>query len=203
MQCPIDQSNMEKVTLDSKYGSKITIDQCNVCGGVWFDDSELYLAKESESQKIKDVTSLNKDRFKQDSQINFNELRCPKDGNILIRYKDTFLPEKIFIMRCPCCNGLWLDKAEFAEFQTYRSDIADVSSIKEQDREFEYEMNKYLNQYSKESKYETLGKVGSFFSNPIKGGLGNNSIYRGVRNTIITIVVLVIVRLLLFFLFQI
>ena len=52
MICPNDNIEMHQVRIESYYGQPIFLEQCENCGGIWFDESELYRAKQGEANKI-------------------------------------------------------------------------------------------------------------------------------------------------------
>lgn len=196
MECPVDQSNMEIVSFSTHYSSQVFVDQCSVCGGIWFDDSELYVIKNGEAKKTKDI-DIN--ILKNNTLINDDNLLCPKDNTKLIRYNDILLPKDIIIERCSVCNGLWLNRAEFIEFQEHR--VISNENNKEKDAELEKEMKNYLNYYSEIDTYNKIGQAGKFLSAPVGYHYSEPTLDSGSANkvayiifTIIKIIFLILLR---------
>lgn len=98
------------IELKTKEIGKTTVDECQKCKGIWFDEDEL--------RKVKDFTDsdLNwldfeiwkhEDRFK----LKESSVKCPncKINTKAIDYGET----SIEIDYCTSCKGVWLDKGEF------------------------------------------------------------------------------------------
>lgn len=85
----------------------LEVDQCFVCGGVWFDKSELdkYLTEHMHAVDSPSVgTELNK-AF--DHKIG----DCPRCQRPLVK-KPFSLDSRVTIDSCEQCHGVWLDAAE-------------------------------------------------------------------------------------------
>ena len=52
MNCPNDNTPMHQVQITANYGQPLFLDQCDCCGGIWFDESELYRARQGEADKV-------------------------------------------------------------------------------------------------------------------------------------------------------
>ena len=85
----------------------LEVDQCFVCGGVWFDKGELdkYV---SEKITIIDSPSLGK---AMDQELNEKEGKCPRCKEVL--KKEPYKNEATIILDvCGKCGGFWLDSTE-------------------------------------------------------------------------------------------
>lgn len=165
MQCPVDNSKLKKVLLLSHYNAQVFVDQCGICGGVWFDESELFMVKKGQEDKLKYIDSKS---FKEISHIKDKDFLCPKDKHKMVPYKDSLLPKEIVIKRCPYCSGLWLNRADFADYQNHRSDLFDKIEGQERDRKLDHQMGKYLDSYSQSDMYNQIGEMGKFLSTPVR-----------------------------------
>jgi Zn-finger nucleic acid-binding protein len=115
--CPNDAFELRQVTVTSHYGQPVTLDQCPGCGGIWFDESELFRARQGEAEKI---DPLDFGALKSPAKIKEAPLCCPRDGAALFRFEDKHFPDSVFVVRCPSCHGIWLNQGEFTKFQKYR-----------------------------------------------------------------------------------
>jgi len=59
MLCPNDNAMMHQTAVPSHYGQKVIIDQCEDCGGLWFDAFELYKIKQGSDERIEELDSDN------------------------------------------------------------------------------------------------------------------------------------------------
>lgn len=114
MKCPNCKNELKKVQSESACkGLEINIDQCFVCGGIWFDQYELYQIPAKEAYKI---DQLDKKAFDKETKIK-DVLYCPKDEFKLVSLKDSNLPKKIDMERCNKCGGIWLNRGNFTAFK--------------------------------------------------------------------------------------
>lgn len=99
----------------------VHIDECDSCGGMWFDRDELRRAKDNQD---KDLQWLDFDLFEDDrnkySGISSNRL-CPKDHAKLI--SKSYAESKVQIDICEKCQGVWLDKTELKKIIKYLENI--------------------------------------------------------------------------------
>ncbi len=105
MKCPKCANELTVVKLGD-----VEVEECKRCAGIWFDEDELRLAKDS---KDDDLRWMDFDLWKDTDQFEINEDSsfCPKCGNVMfeVKYGDT----DVTIDSCPQCKGIWLDKDEF------------------------------------------------------------------------------------------
>jgi Zn-finger nucleic acid-binding protein len=120
MLCPNDRTEMHEVKIVSHYGRPIIVDQCEGCGGIWFDESELFRAKQGEAEKI-DV--LNTEILRAPSTIENSSLICPRDQTAMNRFTDKYFPQDIVLVRCPSCHGFWLNRGTFTKYQQFRQKL--------------------------------------------------------------------------------
>ena len=74
------------------------------------EKEEEYFARQ-EYERLRDVECEKKEKMAEEERANLQELhfmKCPKCGSDLVTvdYRD------MKIDRCPCCEGVWLDKGE-------------------------------------------------------------------------------------------
>ena len=105
MKCPNNHESWQELKIGSTK-----VDRCFECEGLWFDQDELRLAKDSEDNYLKwfdfDLWSREKEFQTQPSSR-----LCPKDQTPM--YKVNYQGSVIEIDTCKQCLGIWLDKDEF------------------------------------------------------------------------------------------
>jgi len=163
MFCPNEKARMRQVGVPSHYGQQVIIDQCEGCGGIWFDAFELFKVKLGEAQGIE---SLDSDRLRAPSGIDNPRLLCSRDRTALVQYKDPNFPSELILMRCPKCQGFWLNRGEFTRYQETRREMMLPKEKTLDDQKLGEEVKRML-QLSRDSmSTESLGKLGAFLSSP-------------------------------------
>jgi Zn-finger nucleic acid-binding protein len=104
MLCPKDKVEMVQHDLEG-----VLIDECLLCGGIWFDQGELDAAKdalEPDTNWIEVELWRDEDRF----NLSLSDKECPKDSNNLVclKYGDA----EVEVEYCLKCRGIWLDQGE-------------------------------------------------------------------------------------------
>ena len=92
------------------------VDYCPQCGGIWFDEGELRLAKDIKDENLKwlDVDLWNDEKkFK----VSKGKKICPVDR--LPLYEVEYGDSGIKVDVCNICKGIWLDKGEFNKIINY------------------------------------------------------------------------------------
>jgi Zn-finger nucleic acid-binding protein len=164
MICPNDKAEMHQVKVESHYGQPIIIEQCNKCGGLWFDKFELHRIKLGESEKIEVLDSEN---LWTPSSIQGFELTCPKDQAKLARFSDPYFPKDIIVERCPVCDGFWLNRGEFTKYQKARQEMKTPKEKSVEETKFKKDVREILAAYQDEGNTSTLGRLGKFLSTPL------------------------------------
>lgn len=164
MICPNDNIGMHQVMIESHYGQSIIVDQCKGCGGIWFDDSELYRTKQGEAGRIE---LLDSESLRTSYQIKKAKFLCPKDQSKLIRFNDAYFPKGIIVERCVVCDGFWLNRGEFVKYQKARKELQRPREKTIEDKKFEKSIEKILALHSSRSATDVLGRLGEFLSTPI------------------------------------
>ena len=201
MLCPGDNTVMHPVAVPSHYGQKVVIDQCGGCGGLWFDAFELYQVKQGSDELIGE---LNADGLRESSAIEQAFLRCPRDQSTLFQFDDPRFPKSIILMRCPTCQGFWLNRGEFAKYQQARQNLNSPREKKRADERLDAEVKQLLASHQAGNRDDVLGKVGSFLSTPVgtnvAGSFGAGQRLDSGRNHLDTIlnVVTLLLRLFIF-----
>jgi Zn-finger nucleic acid-binding protein len=108
---------MREVKILSQYGGPIYVDQCQKCGGIWFDESDLFRANQGEAEKIEE---LNTEILRSPSAMENSTLFCPRDGGAMHRFTDRYFPQDIVLARCQLCHGVWLNRGMFTKYQQFR-----------------------------------------------------------------------------------
>ncbi len=164
MLCPNDNIEMKQVKIESHYGQPIILEQCKRCGGIWFDESELFRAKHGEAEKIE---LLDNEILRTPSFMEKALLTCPRDNSELVRFDDRYFPKGIILLRCPSCKGIWLNRGDFTRFQEVRREMQIARTSSKDDETIKKEIEKILAVHKDGGNTETLLNIGRFLSTPI------------------------------------
>jgi Zn-finger nucleic acid-binding protein len=164
MKCPNDNTDMCQAKIEGHYGQPILLEQCKECGGIWFDETELFSARNGEAEKIELFDS--KSLWTPTIMVK-QTLRCPLDKSELFRFKDRYFLKGIILERCPSCNGIWLNRGDFTKFQQSRQELKRPKEKCSEDKKLEEDIKSILASYSGETAGNTLEKLGTFLSTPI------------------------------------
>ncbi len=115
--CPGCGGELREVYAEAHYGRYLSLDQCQDCGGIWFDRWELYYLKEDEANRLDLV-----DKGRLLSHLTFRKGAglCPACEIDLKPFHDLNLPEDANIERCPQCSGLWLNRGELRRYEDHK-----------------------------------------------------------------------------------
>lgn len=123
----------------------LKIEECNSCGGMWFDRDELRRAKDNQDADLQwldfELFEDKKEKYVERPGKKF----CPKDNAKLV--SKNYAESKVSIDVCEMCQGVWLDKAEFKKIIKYLENIV---------------TSKPANEYAK----ETLKEFEEIFTGP-------------------------------------
>jgi Zn-finger nucleic acid-binding protein len=161
MICPNENAEMHQVVVHSHYGQPISLEQCDKCGGIWFDESELYSVKIGEAEKIE---GLNSALLQDSTAITNSKLVCPKDGTELHQFTDRYFPQSIILVRCPVCNGFWLNRGEFTKYQKARQELQHPKEKTSEDKKFEEKVQQLLELHRSGKSSDTLKNLANFLS---------------------------------------
>jgi Zn-finger nucleic acid-binding protein len=166
MKCPNDSCEMHQVQSTANYGLPLFLDQCETCGGIWFDESELYRAKQGEAEKI---DLLDTYILSASTPVESKVHLCPRDGAQLCRFNDANFPKDIFVERCPSCNGFWLNRGEFTKFQHARQAMLTPKEPTEADKKLQEQIQSILADQKNGDNESVLNKLNAFLSQPVDG----------------------------------
>jgi len=164
MICPNDNAEMHQVKILANYGQPLFLDQCEKCGGIWFDESELYRAKQEEAEKI---DSLDADIFKAATTVDNSVHNCPKDGARLFHFTDRNFPAGIIVERCPVCDGFWLNRGEFTKFQYARQEFLRPKEPSPEDKKLQEDVEIILADHRNQVNNDVLSRLGKFLTAPV------------------------------------
>jgi len=131
--CPECESEMKEVALQTSFGTFVKLDQCQRCGGIWFDAWELYALGSSPDYKQLNRPDIDKLWKKYPSGGKF---LCPRCGIPLTRIQDRNLPEEINLRRCNFCGGIWLNYLDFKIYQEWRNEKTVKNAIEREVERF-------------------------------------------------------------------
>ncbi|MDQ5938485.1 MAG: hypothetical protein QG603_635 [Patescibacteria group bacterium] len=190
--CPACLLPMRLVETKRHYqdSAPIIVDQCLNCGGIWFDDGELFAIRHGEAEKIEEIDYK---ILKEVSLISNKPLSCPRDKSELTILQDQFFPQDVKVEICKKCYGFWFNRGEFVDFQKKRK--AMISNPKKiDDPEFDKMIRDYLELHSESKKYDLIGSIGRVLSsnayqesNPIRPASDTDQKVRSVVNVLINL----------------
>ena len=166
MVCPNDSTEMRQVRIVAHYGQPIIVDQCQTCGGIWFDESELFGARQGEAEKIE---ALDPDILQTPSMTDDSKLFCPRDKTEMHRFSERHFPPDIILVRCLSCHGIWLNRGVFTSYQRFRQELMRPKDKSPEDRRLETSINELVEAYRAGHSSETLKNLGQFLSTPVGG----------------------------------
>jgi Zn-finger nucleic acid-binding protein len=158
---------MHPVRIVAHYGQPIIVDQCQICGGIWFDEAELFRAKQGEAARIE---MLDADIIRAPSMIEKSELLCPRDRAVMLQFVDRYFPQDIILVYCRLCRGFWLNRGGFTKYQRFRQGLLQRGQEKSAADKRRAEIKKLVQSYESGRTTETLRKLGEFLSTPIDRG---------------------------------
>jgi len=167
MLCPNDSTEMRQVKTVGHYGGPIIIDQCAKCGGIWFDESELFRAKPGEAEKIE---VLDAGILRAPATIENSSLICPRDGATMDRFTDKYFPQDIVLVRCPSCHGIWLNRGTFTKYQQFRQELMRSKKKSLQDKRLGERVGQLVASYESGRSTKTLRGLGDFLTTPMPSG---------------------------------
>lgn len=100
--------------LIAKMANGVEIDQCNHCGGIWFDAGELDWLMDVPKVDVKDEVSSNHPVLDQQRCI------CPRCGGDEDMNQLTMPGSDFHIDACDKCSGRWLDGGELSELRNVK-----------------------------------------------------------------------------------
>jgi Zn-finger nucleic acid-binding protein len=163
MLCPNDRTEMRQVKIVGHYGRTIFVDQCKQCGGIWFDEAELFRAKQGEAEEIEMLDTGN---LRAPATIENSTLICPRDDAKMHRFTDRYFPQDIVLVRCPSCQGIWLNRGMFTKYQQFRQELM-RSKKSTQDEGLKKNIAKLVKSYESGRSTETMRKLGDFLATPM------------------------------------
>lgn len=126
--CPNDNKELE-----TKKYKGVTIDECDICKGRFFDRGELTQAKDSTDE---DLRFLDFELFDtSEVEASESQKKCPKDDTNM--FSVNYGESGVVVNKCHKCKGIWLDHHEFEKIisslealvsQFSAQDLSDVAS---------------------------------------------------------------------------
>lgn len=114
--CPNDDGNLHQVATHSRLGSPILLDQCDHCGGIWFDKFELFQLDEKEAAGL---DSIDKRSLRYPLGATEQPL-CPRCRSPLRIFHDQNIPGNVQMLMCGQCEGFWLNHGALAGYADFR-----------------------------------------------------------------------------------
>ncbi len=157
---------MHQVRITANYGQPLFLDQCDTCGGLWFDESELFRARQGEADKVDLIDTY---ILTQSTPVVNPVHCCPKDRAQLTRFTDQNFPQGIIVERCPVCNGFWLNRGEFTKFQHARGELLRPKEPTPEDKKLQEQVQQILADHQNEGGSDVLKRLTNFLTMPLDG----------------------------------
>ena len=108
MKCPNDNNEMHQVQITANYGLPLFVNQCDICGGIWFDATELQRVSARAATTLHSIWNVPR------ASVKLTEPRmCPRCPEQVLEAKWFSDLKQVEIDQCPKCSGIWLDAGEF------------------------------------------------------------------------------------------
>lgn len=108
--CPDCRGPLAAQEVASHYGAPIHVDACEACGGIWFDDLELYMTGAEDLRLVRGRGGSPGD----------GPLQCPRCRVQLERAATFGMPSDVSIWECRICKGAWVRAPDLTRFGEYR-----------------------------------------------------------------------------------
>lgn len=160
--CPCCGKELISKKVLAHYERYIEVDQCENCGGIWFDKYELFSLHPNEVPKF---------YIPKEYKFHCKELfLCPNDNSSLKVLKDPLIPKDILIYYCDHCLGMWLPFESLKKYKDYQKAKLEKNKVKKEDlpKELEEKINILLKKgeenFERESVSEIEEKMSQFVS---------------------------------------
>ncbi|MGH2373592.1 MAG: M48 family metalloprotease [bacterium] len=109
--CPDCGAPLSEATIASHYDAPIPVDRCAVCGGIWFDALELYMAA---------TPALVAEAPRTAAGPPGTTLACPRCRLPLRRSAPYGAAADVWLHECPVCGGAWVRPPDLVKFGQQR-----------------------------------------------------------------------------------
>lgn len=121
--CPECSGVMRPVKVSTHLGQPFEVEQCESCGGMWFDKSECHRLHADDIDKL---DTLDEGALEEITKPTDHRALCPKDKTELIPFEDRYFPRDLRIDHCIKCDGLFFNRGEYSAYRNaYKKDDKD------------------------------------------------------------------------------
>ncbi len=117
LQCPNGDGPLHEIVTTGRYGAELVLDQCGNCGGIWFDQYELFRVDEAQARQVEGV---NEQTFRTPGGTAKNP-QCPVCHVPLEFFHDVNIPDNVQLLSCPRCNGFWANHGQLTGYAEFRA----------------------------------------------------------------------------------
>ncbi len=111
--CPSCRVSMTIVVSHQVYGQHLELDQCPRCGGVWFDDLEIYTVH---PEALKELEHIDIGGFVQLQSQADTSLSCPRMHGSLEEFAHEKFAPYVEMNICHECHGVWVHHISLSSF---------------------------------------------------------------------------------------
>lgn len=156
---------MRKVKAGVLFGEFLFFDQCERCGGIWFDRDELFRLSVTEFDTSPPIDTK---IFRRKESLLTEKLFCPNDKERLSSFQDKNFPSDIQVEHCVKCGGFWMNRGEYSRYHAYRVTLRKENEATQKDSAFSEKIEELLNAHKGTDMYDVMGRLASFLSTPIQ-----------------------------------
>lgn len=117
MKCPNADGALRPVQARSRLGAPVMLDQCEHCGGIWFDKFELFQVDEAE---VRGLDQIDREMLRYPQGSTEEVPLCPRCGATLQAFRDANIPENIQMLMCGSCEGFWINHGDVSGYAAFR-----------------------------------------------------------------------------------
>lgn len=121
MLCPDCNHKLNPITLPTTK-SKVALDYCRFCAGIWTDHAETNFFDEKDLKSIKKILPKNPNTPKRGHHV------CPHDRTPLEPLSAESVPKNTKVFHCNTCSGNWFPQGELQKFK--KAQIVKVNYFK-------------------------------------------------------------------------
>jgi Zn-finger nucleic acid-binding protein len=116
MNCPKDNSQLDRLSVRANPHADIHLDVCKKCQGVWVDHNEIaplisHFSTDVQMTYKNWLVAVSDGKTEPNEFWSEGERPCPQDG-MLMKKHYSGVAQHVGLEQCPTCGGFWFDGSE-------------------------------------------------------------------------------------------